>query len=49
MPHFPVCTICGLLVGDKILHDKWHRDLDARIERSMYVTKIANWGPEELK
>lgn len=31
MPHFPTCTICGLLTGDKILHDKWHRDLDARI------------------
>lgn len=28
MPHFPTCTRCGVLIGDKILHDKWHRALE---------------------
>lgn len=44
---FPTCSQCGLLMGDRITHENWHRELEAKILRASMVTPLANWRQEE--
>lgn len=47
MPHFTTCSLCGVLIGDKLLHDRWHRELEAKITRAQTSITLANWRPDE--
>jgi hypothetical protein len=36
---FSMCSFCGGLVGDMRYHERWHKELDGLVERTMQAVR----------